>query len=342
MSRGQVAPECTRARADSLTRDLQIVDLRRLNARDLDPILRDQAVEWRLKLDWNFSRSADLLRKFADASALTGAALLASGAVVGYGYTGLEENKARICDVYVRPGWRGGNAETVLFRLLLAALTGISSVRRVESQLMLAENTLADALQRERLVVACERLLMTLDVSVPLPPGRASTNPGFRFEPWCDRHCDPAAEVLSLAYAGHIDSRINDQYRTFAGAVRYLYDLVQIPGSGAFCRPASYVAFDMTIGQVAGFSLAGFISDDVAHIAELCVTPRARGAGLGYELLRRTAEALRGAGANRIGLAVTAANEEAVGLYARCGFREVRRFHAYVWERRETDRKASG
>jgi ribosomal protein S18 acetylase RimI-like enzyme len=178
-----------------------------------------------------------------------------------------------------------------------------------------------------------ERLLMTRDASTPLPPGRASANPGFRFEPWCDRHCDQAAAVLSFAYSGHIDCQINDQYRTFAGAVRYLYDLVQFPGSATFCRSASYVAFDMTTGQPAGISLASFVADDVAHITELCVTPRVRGAGLGYELLRQSAEALRGAGANRISLAVTAANEEAIGLYKRCGFRGTRRFHAYVWER---------
>jgi ribosomal protein S18 acetylase RimI-like enzyme len=342
VSSGPIAQDCTRTRADSQMGGLQIIDLRRLKARDLDLMLREQTAEWRLKLDWNCSRSADLLREFADSSALTGAALLAGGEVVGYGYTGLEENKARICDVYVRPGWRGGNAETVLFRLLLGALTGISSVRRVESQLMLVENTLADALQRERIVRLFERHLMTREASIPLPPGRASTNPGFRFEPWCDRHCDQAAAVLSLAYTGHIDSQINEQYRTFTGAIRYLYDLVQFPGSATFCRSASYVAFVMATGQVVGISLASFVADDVAHITELCVTPRVRGAGLGYELLRRSAEALRDAGANRISLAVTGANEGAVRLYMRCGFCELHRFHAYVWERQETDRGANG
>jgi ribosomal protein S18 acetylase RimI-like enzyme len=42
---------------------------------------------------------------------------------------------------------------------------------------------------------------------------------------------------------------------------------------------------------------------------------------------------LRGAGAERVSLTVTASNEEAVRLYTSCGFREARRFYAYVWER---------
>jgi ribosomal protein S18 acetylase RimI-like enzyme len=42
--------------------------------------------------------------------------------------------------------------------------------------------------------------------------------------------------------------------------------------------------------------------------------------------------ALRASGARRISLTVTAANAEAVKLYQRFGFREVRRFFAYVWE----------
>jgi hypothetical protein len=53
VSGGRIAPESARTRADPQTSGLQIIDLRRLKARHLDPMLREQAVEWRLKLDWN-------------------------------------------------------------------------------------------------------------------------------------------------------------------------------------------------------------------------------------------------------------------------------------------------
>ena len=93
------------------------------------------------------------------------------------------------------------------------------------------------------------------------------------------------------------------------------------------------MAFDMATGLAAGMSLSSFVADDVGHIAEICVAPDARGAGLGYELLGQSIAMLRGAGAQRVSLTVTASNEEAVRLYTRCGFREARRFYAYVWER---------
>ena len=83
-----------------------------------------------------------------------------------------------------------------------------------------------------------------------------------------------------------------------------------------------------------GTILSAFIAEDVGHIAEICVTPKARGAGLGYELLQQAIASLRAAGAKRISLAVTSANEEAIKLYKRCGFRELRRFYAFVWEAR--------
>lgn len=310
----------------------QILDIRNFAARDLDVLLREETAEWERELDWDFSKSADLVRKFADARGLGGAAIADHGEVIGYGYTVLEDHKGLIGDVYVRPGWRNGDFELHIFRALLDALIGTTGIRRVESQLMLVEGAVAKALQRERFVRLFERLLMILDEAVELAPGKQSAMRRFRIEPWADHLHDSAATVISLAYIGHIDSQINDQYRTFDGAHRFLSNIVQFPGCGAFYRLASFVASDLATGWVAGIVLSSFVAPEVAHVTQLCVTPHAKGAGLGYELLRRAVTALRAAGAKRISLTVTAANEEAVRLYRRCGFREVRRFYAYVWE----------
>ena len=45
---------------------LEIVDLRDLVGRELDPLLLEETVEWQRELDWDFARSADLVRQFAD------------------------------------------------------------------------------------------------------------------------------------------------------------------------------------------------------------------------------------------------------------------------------------
>ncbi len=309
-----------------------IVDIRNFGARELDALLREETVEWERELDWDFSKSADLVRKFADARGLGGAVMVDRGEVVGYGYTVLEEHKGLIGDVYVRAGWRNKELELQLFRVLLDALIGASGIRRVESQLMLIDGAVARELQRERFVRLFERLLMMLDETVVLGPGKPSAVRRFLVQPWADHLHDSAATVISLAYIGHIDSQINDQYRTFDGAQRFLNNIVQFPGCGAFYRQASFVASDLATGWVAGIVLCSWVGDGVAHITQLCVTPHAKGVGLGYELLRRAVMALRMGGAKRISLTVTTANEEAVRLYRRCGFREIRRFFAYVWE----------
>jgi ribosomal protein S18 acetylase RimI-like enzyme len=57
-----------------------------------------------------------------------------------------------------------------------------------------------------------------------------------------------------------------------------------------------------------------------------------RGAGVGYELLRRSLESLAGTRARKVSLTVTAANENAVALYEKMGFRVLKRFPAFVWE----------
>ncbi len=310
----------------------EIVDLRRLTGRELDPLLLEETVEWQRELDWNFAKSADLVRQFADMRALTGFALVDRGEVAGYGYSVIEEHKGLIGDLYIRPAWRGGETEARLFRSILDSVIAMPNVRRVESQLMLIDPAVGKALQRQRFVEVQERVLMAFD---PLngPPMAAGAAFGrFHIEPWAEHHHESAAGAIALAYQDHIDSRINDQYRTVAGARRVIYNIVQFTGCGTFFPHGSFVAFDFETGWMAGAVLASFVGDETGHITQLCVTPGVRGSGLGYELLRQAVGALRLHGAKRISLTVTAANTDAIRLYARCGFREMRRFSAYMWD----------
>ncbi|MGA2716568.1 MAG: GNAT family N-acetyltransferase [Bryobacteraceae bacterium] len=310
----------------------EIVGLRDLAARELDPLLLEETVEWQRELDWDFGRSADLVRQFADMRALTGFALLDRGEVAGYGYSVLEDHKGLIGDLYIRPSWRDGVTEARLFQAILDDLIGTPHIRRVESQLMLVGPAAGAVLQRERCVNVRERVLMSIPTASAslLPAGAASGR--FHLESWAEHHHESAAGVIALAYLNHVDSQINDQYRTPAGARRFIYNIVQFPGCGTFFKPASFVAFDPATGWLAGIVLVSFVGDRVGHITQLCVTPGARGKGLGYELLRQAIGTLRLHGAERISLTVTGANTEAIRLYERCGFHELRRFSAYVWE----------
>jgi len=316
----------------SQTRSSQIVDIRRLSARELDPLLLEETADWASELDWDFSKSAGLVRRFADSRSLSGVALLDHGEVAGYGYTGLEGHTGIISDLYVRRGWQHGNSAELLFRALFERLTGVPGLRRIESQLMLLDAESSHELRRECGVHMFERLLMKRDAHTSLPPGRASTSRRFRIDPWSDEHFDALGAELSLAHTGHVDSEINEHYRTARSASRFLYNIVQFPGCATFYSPASYLAFEARTGSIAGMLLASFVAAEVGHITELCVAPRARGVGLGHAMLRQSLAALGSAGAKRISVTVTAANEDAIRLYKRCGFREARRFCAYVWQ----------
>jgi ribosomal protein S18 acetylase RimI-like enzyme len=320
------------ALSDPMAGAPEVVELRHLTGREIGPLLLEETVEWEQELDWDFGRSADLVRQFVDARALTGYALVDRGEVAGYGYSVLEEHKGLIGDVYVRPLWRNGSNEAWLLRAVLDELIATPKIRRIESQLMLLDPSVGRAIQRERLVKVQERMLMKLDTTAPpyMPAGAALRR--FHIEPWADHHHELAAGVISLAYGEHVDSRINDQYRTLAGARRFIHNIAQFPGCGTFFRQGSFVAFDPATGWMSGIILVSFVGERVGHITQLCVTPRMKGRGLGYELLREAVNALRMHGAKRISLTVTSMNTDAIDLYRRCGFQDVRRFLSYVWE----------
>jgi ribosomal protein S18 acetylase RimI-like enzyme len=209
--------------------------------------------------------------------------------------------------------------------VLFDSLKEASRVQRIESQPMLLD-PLPECGAR-----SFERLLMKRNTTVPPPCGKKSTR--CRLEPWHERHIESAAAALWLSHIGHIDNQISDQYRSFAGALRFVQELVRFPGSATFCPASSYVAFDQDTRQVAGVCLAVQVADQVAHIAELCVIPQSRGSGVGYELLHQSITSLGSTGAQRISLTVTASNDRAIRLYSGFGFHVSRRFHAYAWER---------
>jgi hypothetical protein len=115
----------------------EIVDLRRLSARDLEPLLQEECQAWRGELEWDFEKPADLVRRFVGMGALSGAALMEAGEVAGYMYYVLEEDKGLIGDLYVRRAMRTAERENLLLTAALEGMTNNPLVRRIESQLMM-------------------------------------------------------------------------------------------------------------------------------------------------------------------------------------------------------------
>ncbi len=315
----------------ALLRPPEIVDLRRLPARELEPLLQEETGAWRQELEWDFEKSADLVRRFVDLRALNGCALVEDGEVTGYLYYVLEDNKGLIGDLFVRREVRTAEREDRLLETALAEIMAARPVSRIESQLLMVRYAPERAIPRRDCLQLYERNFMRVDLRrADLAEGRVR-RPMY-IEKWSDQYHEAASQLISAAYAGHVDSRINDQYRSPAGARRFLYNIMQYPGCGAFYRPASFAAFEAATGRLCGISLASLVAGASGHITQICVSPAVRGTGIGHALLRQSLEMLRAMGCVSASLTVTAANTDAVDLYRRVGFEVARQFAAFVWE----------
>jgi ribosomal protein S18 acetylase RimI-like enzyme len=310
----------------------RVVELRHLRGGDLDSLLEEETQAWRDTLDWDFRGSANLVRRFLEIQALNGFALLINGYPVGYCYYVAEERKGLIGDLYVMKSFLSVENEERLLGAVVEGLMKTPLIRRIESQLMMLRTGPAIALPERKYVHTFVRNFMEIeDQAIGGLQERQPSQPLW-FDSWSERKQDEAATLIASAYQGHIDSEINDQYRSPAGARRFLMNIVQFPGCGSFFQPASFVALEPGSGRLAGICLASLVQADVGHVTQVCVSKAARGTGAGYELIRRSLNSLARHGCRKVTLTVTGSNAEAIGLYKRMGFRKTRNFAAYVWD----------
>jgi len=308
----------------------QTVDLRGIDADRLAPVLAEQIESWKRELNWDFTASASLVRRFVQIHALSGSALLSGNQVVGYSYFVCEDGKGLIGDLYVLKQHRSAAHEFALFQSSLDAMWQTPGVHRVESQLLMLMDSDHPRVPYKKWFQSFPRLFLEAQLTRGLVPRKLSSS--IALAPWTESWQEATGRLIAGAYQNHIDSQINDQYRSPMGARRFLTNIVQYPGCGSFFAPASFAAF--CNGALCGASLASLVAAEAGHITQVCVAPSCQGTGLGYELMRRSMEALAMHGCRSVSLTVTEANGSALRLYRNMGFVERRVFSAYVWEPR--------
>jgi len=317
-------------------RQTPLIDLRELQPAYLASLLAEEASEWS-SLDWDFEPSADLVRRFMSMKALCGFALPAGGrassnAAAGYSYYVSDEGKGLIGGLYVARAYRTEENENALIEAVLESLWRIPGIRRVEAQLVMLDSPLERFVPYSQYLRSHARKFLEAPLAhvAELPP----RHPAVTIAPWTENRQSDAGRLIAAAYSGHVDSEINDQYRSPGGARRFLANIVQYPGCGSFFGSASFVAIPQGGQGLCGLSLASTVSEGIGHITQVCVAPSHRDTGLGYELLRRSLVALAAHGCRKVTLTVTASNTGAIRLYERMGFTNRRDFAAYVWEAR--------
>ena len=293
-------------------------------------MLDEEVFVWREALAWDMRPAAAAVRRHLATQSLQGFALCQGQELAGYCYYVRDGGKGLLGDLYVMAKWNSPDREGALLEAALEALWQSPGVNRVEAQLLLlgAEPSRGRLPFSHRLSVFPRQLLeFSASGAAHLEDRRG---PEITILPWTEARQEDSARLVAVAYSGHVDSDINDQYRSPAGARRFLSNIVQYPGCGNFFAPASYMALDR--GALCGISLASLIAERTGHITQLCVAPSHRERGVGYALLRRSLLALAAQGCTGVSLTVTRANHHAVRFYRRMGFLPRREFAAYVWE----------
>src|SRR6202163_1797845 len=212
---------------------MEILDLRHFSSAELRPLLEDEIAMWGRTLSWDYATSAEMILRYMDAKILPGYAAIERGSIFGYSFFVYEQNKGVIGDLFVRDsvrdGARGPDRHEVEERLLthvIETLQQSPGIHRVEAQL-LAQNTgevsrpfLRQGFSRH------PRVFMNFEIgkhSQTLP----SVAPQFEMRPWSEQEYQSAAALITAAYRGHVDSEINDQYRTLTGSLRFLNNIVR-------------------------------------------------------------------------------------------------------------------
>ncbi len=317
---------------------VEILDLRHFSSSDLRPLLDEEVQVWSKLLAWDYRGSAEMILRYVDARILPGYAAVERGQVHGYAFFVYEGSKGVIGDLFVTAGngWRTpatcAEVETRLLAHVIETLQRSPGIHRVEAQLLLHE---AGAVARPFLDEGFQRH-PRLFMGWPLDDGPdlqdIALSPEIEIRHWGEQDYQPAAAVITAAYRGHIDSEINDQYRTLGGSLRFLNNIVRFPGCGVFDGGSSFVAIHRPSRSMIGLILCSRVQEDVGHVTQVCVLPEYRGRHIGEGLLIASANDLRAREFTMLSLTVTEANRGAVELYKHLGFSTQRVFDAFVWE----------
>ena len=309
---------------------MQIIDLRHLHSRALEPLFEEEAYHWREELHWDYRPSLDLIRKFIDSRSLAGFAAVENREPAGYGFYVLEDHKGLIGGLFVSPRFPQAGITQRLLNEILSVLRATPRIERVEAQLMPFGSSLDPVLIAQHFHLHTRQFML-----LPLAEARLSGRPlseGLRVERWNDHSFDSCARLIQLAYASHVDGEINDQYCSEAGAMKFLRNIIILPGCGEFRPEASFLVRPATGEQPIGMVLTSAVAEGVGHTTQICVMPGYQGHGIGRHLMEVAIQSLQSRRFKALSLTVTSRNATAVRLYENLGFRTIKTFAAGVWQ----------
>ena len=320
-------------RSESVLTPVEILDLRHFGSPELRPLLECEATTWAQRMNWDYHSSAEMILRYLDSKILPGYAAVEEGRVVGYSFFIYEGSKGVIGDLFADSSVNNpARLQEEMLEHVIETLQQSPGTQRIEAQLLLHDlGEIAGPFMRSGFR-QFPRLFMGLRLGSSRSRGQMILPPQILLRPWQEHDFQPAASIITAAYRGHVDSQINDQYRSVAGAMRFLNNIVRFPGCGTFDPGSSFTAVHKPTNSIIGMLLCSRVKDDVGHVTQVCVLPEYRNRHVAQAMIENCAQALERRRFAELSLTVTEANTRAVELYLRLGFVKQRVFDAFVWE----------
>ena len=231
-----------------------VLDLRHFAASSLRDLLTEETELWQRRLRWDYRASAQLLLDYLDSRILPGFVATEDGRPAGYVFCVYEQHKAVIGDVFAtaQARERASRIESRLLEHTLELLQSTPGTARVETQLLLHPKGQFREVFTQNGFDFYPRVFMERQLRRERPAATLALPPSLHLRSWRDGDFAAAGRLIALAYQGHLDSVINDQYRTTAGSLRFLHNIVRFPGCGQFDPATSLVLAHRDSEELAG------------------------------------------------------------------------------------------
>jgi ribosomal protein S18 acetylase RimI-like enzyme len=322
----------------------QVLDIREVAAEEFSPLLDAESRAWFRGLHWDFAASARVVLSLVEEGRLSGFAALHEGRVAGYCCYFFDGAKALIGDLFIDSPGSGVEEAVLLLDRSVRNLMSTPGIRRIEAQLPHFRFHALHMWFRSRFFEGYVRQFMTAGIGNSGPADQPATSDvlekvlairaqEFRLDEWKRKYDKAAARLLCRTYSHHVDAAINNQYLSMEGAGRLIENIVQLRGCGEFLEPASFVLIHRPTDELAGLIGVTAVRASTAHIAQVAVAAEFQKAGLGKMLIETAMRRIQEKGFHEVSLTVTGLNSGAVRLYERLGFRVLRDFGAFVWQR---------
>lgn len=298
----------------------------------MGPVFQEEIHCWRDSLHWDYGPSAELIKQFVSNQTLPGYSLRNEfGDVVGYTYYVVNSPVGFIGGLFVMRRQASLPAYNLLFQNAFQALLANPGVERIECQLF-PFNEDVTPLFEEAGFEARRRYFLSLSLADEADRSGDLRDLPVTIQEWKPEFFEEATAVIRNSYRNSPDFELCLDYQSVEGCARFLRNLIENPGCGAFDPGESTLAFDEN-GNLCGLLIVTRISDQVAMIPQISIRRDWQGRGIGTALLRKFFHSAKESGLSRVTLSVSADNEGAYRLYRRLGFGESQVFHAYIWRR---------